>query len=113
MNAILKCFTPSKIFPGQNGAPFATRFLFRKLLHFRGTKKNKCLPSLLIRKQTSIFVWHSATKCVLGYTLLRNQFAALQARICAECCHVKRINQSNMEILRNNRLINDIVNVSC
>ena len=38
---------------------------------------------------------------------------ALQARICAECCHVKRINQSNMEILRNNRLINDIVNVSC
>ena len=38
MNAILKCFTPSKIFPGQNGAPFATRFLFRKLLHFRGTK---------------------------------------------------------------------------
>ena len=25
---------------------------------------------MLIRKQTSIFVWHSATKCVLGYTLL-------------------------------------------
>ena len=38
MNATPKCFTPSKIFPGQNGAPFATRFLFRKLLHFRGTK---------------------------------------------------------------------------
>ena len=43
-------------------------------------------------------------KVVLGYTLLRNQFAALQARICAECCHVKRINQSNMEIQRYNRL---------
>ena len=38
---------------------------------------------------------------------------ALQARICAECCHVKIIKKSNMEILRNNRLINDIVNVSC
>ena len=38
---------------------------------------------------------------------------ALQAEICAECSHIKRINQSNMEILRNNRLINDIVNVSC
>ena len=61
----------------------------------------------------NIFVWHYTEKCVLGFTLLRNQFAALQARICAECCHVKRINQSNMEILRNNRLINDIVNVSC
>ena len=33
-------------------------------------QKNKCLPSLLIRKQTSIFVWHSTGKCVLGYTLL-------------------------------------------
>ena len=52
-------------------------------------------------------------KVRISYTLLRNQFAALQAGICAECCHVKRINQSNMEILRNNRLINDIVNVSC
>ena len=52
-------------------------------------------------------------KVRISYTLLRNQFAALQARICAECCHVKRINQSNMEIVRNNRLINDIVNVSC
>jgi len=31
---------------------------------------NKSLPSLLIRKQTSIFVWHSTEKCVLGYTLL-------------------------------------------
>ena len=28
---------------------------------------------MLIRKQTSIFVWHSTEKCVLGYTLLRNQ----------------------------------------
>ena len=37
---------------------------------------------------------------------------ALQAGICAECCHVKRITKSNMEILRYNRLINDIVNVS-
>ena len=33
---------------------------------------NKSLPSLLIRKQASIFVWHSTEKCVLGYTLLRN-----------------------------------------
>jgi hypothetical protein len=34
------------------------------------------MPSLLIRKQTSIFMWHSTTKCVLGYALLRNIFAA-------------------------------------
>ena len=34
---------------------------------------NKSLPSLLIRKQTSIFLWHSTEKCVLGYTLLWNQ----------------------------------------
>ena len=34
---------------------------------------------MLIRKQASIFVWHSATKCVLGYTLLRNLFVVLQA----------------------------------
>ena len=45
---------------------------------------NKSLPSLLIRKQTSIFVWHSIEKCVLGYTLLRNQFAALQAESSAD-----------------------------
>ena len=31
---------------------------------------NKSLPSLLIRKQTSIFVWNSTEKCALGYTLL-------------------------------------------
>ena len=33
---------------------------------------NKSLPSLLIRKQTSIFLWHTTEKCVLGYTLLWN-----------------------------------------
>ena len=27
---------------------------------------------MLIRKQTSIFMWHSTEKCVLGYTLQRN-----------------------------------------
>ena len=31
---------------------------------------NKSLPTLLIRKQTSIFLWHTTEKCVLGYTLL-------------------------------------------
>lgn len=57
---------------GKNVAPFTARFLFRKLLY------------LLIRKQTSIFVWHSTEKCVLGYTLQRNLVAALQAEISAE-----------------------------
>ena len=69
-----------------------------------GKQKPNAFRACSIRKQTSIFVWNSTEKCVRGNTLLRNQFAALQARICAECCHVKRINQSNMEIQRYNRL---------
>ena len=35
--------------------------------------KSKCLLSLLIRKQTSIFVWHSATKCVLDSVLISKE----------------------------------------
>ena len=30
---------------------------------------------VLFGKQTSIFVWHSIEKCVLGYTLLRDLIA--------------------------------------
>ena len=41
---------------------------------------NKSLPSLLIRKQTSIFLWHFTEKCVLGYTLQRKLFAVCQAK---------------------------------
>ena len=41
---------------------------------------NKSLPSLLIRKQTNIFVWHSTENCVLGYTLQRKLFAVCQAK---------------------------------
>ena len=84
MNATPKCFTPSKIFPGQNGAPFATRFLFRKLLHFRGTK-NQMSAELAHQKADEQL-------CVALHRKVRirlHAFVAFHAELCEECCHIQ------------------------
>ena len=42
--------------------------------------KAKCPQSLLARKHTSIFVWHSTEKCVLGFTPLMGSIVVFSAK---------------------------------